>query len=137
MLKGNAISGKRDTAPFFRFIIINKKINCQHREDKVSLDYLLLAHFTLSETTFEEIFCFLNWVSTSLASKCCGRNQPTFLTTPVFASSSIKSPSLNTFVAMWVPTMQGFFISLLTMAAWQRMPPSSVTKAAAFSIAGT
>ena len=38
--------------------------------------------------------------------------------------------------AIFVPIMQGFFNSLATIAAWQVIPPSSVTIAAALFIAG-
>ena len=58
------------------------------------------------------------------------------LTKPLFASTSIRSPSFNNFVAVFVPIMHGFFISRETMAAWHKIPPSSVTNADAFSIAG-
>src|SRR3989344_1115017 len=57
-----------------------------------------------------------------------------FLTTPLSASTSIRSPSLNTFVAIFVPITHGFLISLATMAAWQSIPPSSATIAAHLSI---
>src|SRR3989338_7917693 len=59
-----------------------------------------------------------------------------FLTTPLSASTSMRSPSLNTFVAIFVPITHGFFISRATMAAWEVMPPISVTNAAARIIAG-
>ena len=40
-------------------------------------------------------------------------------------------------VAVFVPTTAGVPSSLLTIAAWQVIPPSSVTMAATFRIAGT
>ena len=58
-------------------------------------------------------------------------------TLPLSASTKTFWPSFNSFVALPVPTMQGFLSSRATMAAWDSMPPWSVTIAAAFCINGT
>ena len=60
-----------------------------------------------------------------------------FLTVPFPASTSTLSPSLSTFVAIFVPTMQGILSSREMMAAWEVNPPSSVTIAEDFFIAET
>ena len=56
---------------------------------------------------------------------------------PRSASTSTKSPSLKTLVATKVFTTQGLPNSLETIAAWQVMPPTSVTTATDFFIAVT
>ena len=55
---------------------------------------------------------------------------------PFEASTSTRSLSLSILVANFVPTMHGTCNSLLTTAACDSNPPSSVMIAAAFSIAG-
>ena len=57
-------------------------------------------------------------------------------TIPFWASTSTKSPSFRTLVAILVPMIQGILSSRETMAAWQVMPPTLVTIAEAFLIAG-
>src|SRR3989338_2163026 len=58
-------------------------------------------------------------------------------TVPLSASTSTRSPFFNTLVAIWVHTTQGILSSREIIAAWQVMPPSSVTIAAAWRISGT
>lgn len=48
-------------------------------------------------------------------------------------TSSIISPSLNTFVAILVPIIQGIFNSRETTTAWHIIPPSLVTMAPHFT----
>src|SRR3989344_9220495 len=59
------------------------------------------------------------------------------LITPLFASTSIRSPFLMVIVAVLAPIMQGLLISLEIIAAWHVIPPSSVIIALAFFIKGT
>ena len=56
------------------------------------------------------------------------------VTVPVvwFASTMMSSPVLIAWVAKWVPTMHGMANSLDMTAAWDVIPPSSVTMADAF-----
>jgi len=70
------------------------------------------------------------------SAKIFWRAYSSILIIPTFASTSIKSLSFSILVPVFVPIMQGFFISREIIAAWQSIPPSSVTNAAAFSIAG-
>ena len=49
------------------------------------------------------------------------------MTTPVAPSIVMISPSLIFSIASWQQTMAGMPYSLDTIAAWQRMPPYSVT----------
>ena len=58
-------------------------------------------------------------------------------TTPRAASTVTSSPSRSVAVAVPVPTRQGMPSSRETIAAWQVMPPESVTIAAARRISGT
>jgi len=52
----------------------------------------------------------------------------------LFASTSTFIPSFKTLVAILVPITQGFFNSLATIAAWDKIPPASVTIALDFFI---
>ncbi len=63
----------------------------------------------------------------------CGFSFAQSITSPLSALTITLSPSRNTSVAFFVPMTQGFCISRLTIAAWHKIPPSSVTKALAFS----
>jgi len=56
---------------------------------------------------------------------------------PLPPSTVISMPSFNVVVAFLVPTTAGQPSSRLTIAAWQAMPPSSVTMAPARFIPGT
>ena len=56
---------------------------------------------------------------------------------PFSPSTVMICPSFKIFVAFLVPTTAGVPSSRLTMAAWQVMPPSSVTMALTRRIAGT
>ena len=58
-------------------------------------------------------------------------------TRPLEPSTDATAPSFRTRVALEVPTTHGTPSSLLTIAAWLVMPPSSVTMPAVFSIRGT
>ena len=58
-------------------------------------------------------------------------------TTPLPASTVTSSPSRSVSVAEPVPTRQGMPSSRETIAAWQVIPPESVTIAAARRISGT
>ncbi|MPN13156.1 hypothetical protein SDC9_160476 [bioreactor metagenome] len=58
-------------------------------------------------------------------------------TVPVVPSTVMTIPSVRREVALTVPTTQGVSSSLDMMAAWQVMPPSSVTMPAALFMAGT
>jgi len=56
---------------------------------------------------------------------------------PFSPSTVTVWPFFSTCVPVLVPTTAGVPSSLLTIAAWQVMPPSSVTMAATFRMAGT
>ena len=58
------------------------------------------------------------------------------LTSPESPSTVTTMPSSRTSVAVIAPTTHGTPISRATIAAWQVMPPRSVTSAAAFRMAG-
>src|SRR3989338_2412854 len=56
-------------------------------------------------------------------------------TIPFWVSTVTCMPSFKTFVAIFVPTMQGMPSSLETIAAWLVIPPVSVMMAFAFRMA--
>jgi len=58
-------------------------------------------------------------------------------TTQLSASTSTRSPSFSTCVAIFVHITHGFPSSRAIIAAWQVIPQVSVTIAIAFFIAGT
>ena len=76
-------------------------------------------------------------VCTTSTFAALGASATPSLTWPLRPSIVTSSPSRSTRVASRAPTMQGIRSSRLTIAAWQVMPPESVTMPAARRMVGT